>query len=773
MQSLGENFHELKTDCCACGVGYAVALPHPHQPSMLLRLLSVLLMLLLSTTVYSQRISGRVTDEDGEELPGAYVRLASGKAHVHCDDRGVFQFPAASVGDTLVASYIGYTPLPMVISSATAELNFRLLPGGVDLSAVTVRSRQAGISVLPSLDIAIRPVQNSQELLRRVPGLFIGQHAGGGKAEQLFLRGFDIDHGTDVAISVDGLPVNMVSHAHGQGYADLHFVIPESVDRLAFAKGPYAADQGNFATAGYVSFKTKDRLTSNSVSLEGGQFGYGRLVTGLNLLNEERRSAYLLTEFVRADGPFDSPQHFRRFNGLAKYTATCAGGGRLALSGSHFTSEWDASGQIPERAVRSGSIGRFGAIDDTEGGTTSRTNVVVDYTKSLSRTTFIKATAGYSHYDFELFSNFTFFLEDPEFGDQIRQRENRQLLVNKLAISHQTNLLGLTTELKGGIGLRMDWTEGSELSNTIQRRTVQDFVQLGDINEVNLSGFAEARMEAGRFTLVPALRYDHFTFEYLDQLAPQFVRLADAAGTLSPKLSLYYDYSDRTQLYAKAGLGFHANDSRVILAGNVASQALPTATGIDLGSLFKPSDRLYVEAALWYLALQQEFVYVGDAGVVEPSGRSRRFGVDLSLRYQLGPYMYTDLDATHSIARSVDEAEGQDRIPLAPTTTLTGGVSLDHPRWKASLRARYLADRPANEDYSITATGYTVFDGNLTRSWSAIDLGLVIENLLDTEWNEAQFATESRLAREVTSVEEIHFTPGAPFSARAKIIWRF
>ena len=741
---------------------------------MLIRLFFVCSFCLLFTSYsHGQTVPGHVTDEEGRDLPGAYVRLIGSEAHVHCDELGHFEFPAAAVGDTLVASYIGYAPAYTTVQSISTVLRFKLVPGGVDLGAVTVRSRQAGTSLLSMLDLAVRPVQNSQELLRRVPGLFIGQHAGGGKAEQIFLRGFDIDHGTDVNISVDGLPVNMVSHAHGQGYADLHFLIPESVEKLTFGKGPYAADQGNFATAGYVNFRTKDQLDDNLLSVEGGQFGYGRLVTGLNLINEDRHSAYLLTEFTRADGPFDSPQNFRRFNGLAKYTTTLPGGDKLAFSASHFTSEWDASGQIPERAVRAGQIGRFGAIDDTEGGSTSRSNLSIAYTKPLGGSTYLKATTGYSHYNFELFSNFTFFLEDPEFGDQIRQREARQLLVNDVAVHHQTNLRGLTTELRGGIGLRSDWTDGSELANTIERRTVQNYLQLGDISETNLYGYAEARLEAGPFTFVPAMRYDHFTFEYLDELAPRFSRLSGAAGTLSPKLSLYYDWSDRTQLYLKTGTGFHANDSRVILAGDVASDALPSATGVDLGLIAKPVRRLYAEAALWYLALEQEFVYVGDAGIVEPSGRSRRFGVDLSLRYQVSPYIYADLDATHAIARAIDELEGKDRIPLAPNTTMAGGLSLDHPKWKGSLRVRYLADRPGNVDNSIVADGYTVLDGNITRSWSRLDLGLIVENLLDTAWNEAQFATESKLMGEGAAVEEIHFTPGVPLSGRAKLIWRF
>ncbi|NJC24889.1 TonB-dependent receptor [Neolewinella antarctica] len=737
------------------------------------KILLTFLLFVISYYLPAQQLSGVISGEGVGTLPGAYLSVVGTQKHVHTDSRGHFTFPEATLGDTLVITYLGFAEVRAVVSDLNEKMSLTLVTGAVDLGQVTVRDSEAGTSVISNIDLVINPVQSSQELLRRVPGLFIGQHAGGGKAEQIFLRGFDIDHGTDIAISVDGLPVNMVSHAHGQGYADLHFLIPESVQRIDFAKGPYAADRGNFATAGYVAFQTKNRLAENIVTVEGGQFGYGRFLTGLNLLETAKSNAYFMTEYTRNDGPFDSPQNFRRLNALGKFTSELASGDRISLTASHFTSDWDASGQIPLRAVASGRISRFGAIDDTEGGTTSRSNLLLKYTKDIDRATFLTATAGYSRYEFELFSNFTFFLEDPDFGDQIRQREVRDLFVTSLELQHRNFSIGDAADFRVGVNLRSDRTKDSHLANTVNRREVQNYLQRGDVTEDNFSAYADARIELGAFTFNPGLRYDLFTFDYVDALSQTFVRATDAAARFSPKFNVYYDAGPRTQIFVKTGVGFHSNDTRVVTDRVLGRSALPKALGADAGAVFKPFERLYVETALWYLHLDQEFVYVGDAGVVEPSGRTRRYGFDLSARYQLTDWLYGDVDATHTIARSTDSPEGGNRIPLAPTTTLAGGLSAAHNDWRGCLRGRYLANRPANEDNSIIAKGYVVIDATLTKSWRNFSFSLTAENVLDTEWNEAQFATESRLAGETTSVEEIHFTPGLPFWVKGGVTYTF
>ena len=284
---------------------------------------------------------------------------------------------------------------------------------------------------ISKIDIKMRDITNSQEVLRLVPGFFIGQHAGGGKAEQIFLRGFDIDHGTDVNISVDGMPVNMVSHAHGQGYADLHFLIPELIENVHFKKGPYYADKGNMTTAGYVDFRTKNVLPANMIKLEAGQFNTYRAVGMVNLLSkkmkQKEQSAFIASEYMYTQGYFDNPQDFDRLNIFGKYHGKIGANNKLSFSASTFSSKWKASGQIPERALQSGLIGFFGAIDPNEGGNTRRTNINVQLQTNLKNGNFIKNQLYYTYYDFELYSNFTFFLNNDVDGDQIKQKEKRNL----------------------------------------------------------------------------------------------------------------------------------------------------------------------------------------------------------------------------------------------------------------------------------------------------------------------------------------------------------
>lgn len=708
---------------------------------------------------------------DGYPLIGAYILSNASDNHAHTNENGDFLLQGAAIGDTLLITYLGYQTQRIRVNALDQRVNVLLEESALDLGSVTVRNSSRTTNVVSQIDLKIDPVQSSQEILRKVPGLFIGQHAGGGKAEQIFLRGFDIDHGTDIAIRVDGMPVNMVSHAHGQGYADLHFLIPETVDKVDFGKGPYYAEHGNFATAGYVSFDTKDRLKESIVGFDLGQFNTIRGVALLNLLDTFNQNAYVAAEFLGTDGPFESTQNFQRLNLMGKYTAQSANGTKYSVLASHFQSTWDASGQIPQRAVDDGSITRFGAIDDTEGGETSRTNIALKAVKPLANGGFLKSNAYYSLYDFELFSNFTFFLEDPVNGDQIRQVEDRNIFGVESSYNKREYIGSGSVDLKIGAGLRSDVNDGVGLSRTANRRTLLENIQVGDLKEKNYYGFASAKFEFGPLSIEPALRYDFFQFNYVSALDSTYRNQTQRKGTVSPKLNFIYEVSPTVQLFAKTGIGFHSNDTRVVLEDE--EDILPAAYGADLGGNFKPAPRLIVNAALWYLFLEQEFVYVGDAGIVEPSGQTQRQGIDFGFRYQLTDWLFADGDYTFTNARAIDEDEGADRIPLAPVHTATGGLSIQQPKYRASIQARYLGDRAANEDNSIVAEGYTVVDLNGSYDFGPITLGFAIENLLNVEWNETQFATESRLRNEAQSVEEIHFTPGTPFFFKSTLRYRF
>lgn len=716
----------------------------------------------------SQTISGSILTATKSPIVNAHITTNSG-AHAHSTKSGAFSIDGVKLNDTLLITHISYNPQTVVISSWD-NLEILMTESSFELAEVEVSHSVKAINSITEVDVELVPVGSSQEVLRKVPGLVIGQHAGGGKAEQIFLRGFDIDHGTDISINVDGMPVNMASHAHGQGYADLHFVIPETVEEVDFGKGPYYADQGNFNTAGYVNFKTRDKLEESLVSLEYGQFNTLRALGMFNLLkNRPKQDAYVAGEFQLTDGPFESSQNFNRINILAKYNTVISQGQSLSVQASYFNSKWDASGQIPVRAVENGTISRFGAIDDTEGGNTHRINAAMNHKAILGEHTTVTSNAYYSRYGFELYSNFTFFLNDSVNGDQIKQLERRNLAGFESKVNHHFHLKNGTIRLNGGLGMRYDDVNDVELSRTANRDSLITPLALGDIDESNIYAFVGADFEFGDFLINPAIRLDHFKFDYHNKLDSVYNNKSEQAIKPSPKLNFIYSPSKKYQVYLKTGMGFHSNDTRVVIA-NRGRRTLPTAYGADLGTILKTIDNLMVNIAGWYLHLEQEFVYVGDEAVVEPSGRTQRFGADFSIRYQPLKWIFIYADFNYANARSMDDPKGENYIPLAAELTSVGGITFDHPIGiKAGLNYRWIGDRPANEDNSIIAKGYFVADANLSYTWRRWTAGIMIQNLFNTDWNETQFATESRLANEVESVEEIHFTPGTPFFIRGKL----
>lgn len=732
----------------------------------------VILIAFFGMTSYSQIQKGKVVDMDGNPIENAYLINTITETHAHTDEFGIFSIDKTGLESVLKVTALGYKKTSFTVTSS--EVVISLEEDSFRLNEVVIQAKLSVMNVISKIDLQTTPVNSSQEILRKVPGLFIGQHAGGGKAEQIFLRGFDIDHGTDIAISVDGMPVNMVSHAHGQGYADLHFVIPETVEKIDFGKGTYYANKGDFATAGYVAFQTKDKLEKSSIGLEIGQFNTLRTVGLFNLLgNQKKQSAYIATEYILTDGPFDSPQNFNRINLLGKYSAILEDNSKISVAASRFSSKWDASGQIPQRLADNGTISRFGAVDDTEGGNTSRTNFNTSLSKPINENTFLKANAFYSNYQFELYSNFTFFLEDPINGDQIRQKESRNIYGLNAELNKKTKLNDVDVSLQYGIGFRADATTDTELSHTLNRRTTLQQIKLGDIDESNLFSYLNSEFSFGKLIINPAIRLDYFKFNYQDKLMENYKTQSESKVKFSPKLNFIYSQNNNLQFFVKSGMGFHSNDARVVVQ-NSGKQILPTAIGTDVGTIWKPFPKLIVNSALWYLYLEQEFVYVGDAGIIEPSGKSKRMGFDLGLRYQLNDWLYFDADANYTYARSIDEPKGQNYIPLAPDFTSTGGLSFQKVNgFSGGIRYRYLKNRPANEDNSIVAKGYFISDLNVNYQYKNINFGIAVENIFDTAWNETQFATESRLQNEPESVEEIHFTPGTPFFMKGKITYTF
>ncbi len=735
-------------------------------------LVGLLWLLSFGTIAQNFTLKGQIINQTTQlPIEGAIIRTTP-NGYAITNSLGEFSISKLTSAEVQVqVSHIGYQKYEAKIKT-NQTLKIALPVAMVQLDEVEVHPENAHQQqTISSIDLQLRPINNSQEVLRSVPGLFIGQHAGGGKAEQIFLRGFDLDHGTDIRLTVDGMPVNMVSHAHGQGYADLHFVIPELIERVDFKKGPYYADKGNFTTAGWVDFRTRNVLDKNFVKVEAGQFNTYRAVGAFNLLGqkakERNESMYVGGEYSYSDSYFDSPQHFRRVNAVTKYNRQFSSKSQLTLTASTFWSKWNHSGQIPDRAVDAGQISFYGAIDDTEGGETSRTNLNAQLVTQLGNGVLTNQLF-YSNYNFLLFSNFTFFKEDPVNGDQIKQHENRNLWGGNTSYSLEHGN-GASSNI--GIDYRQDFVNNLELSRTVNRTFVSDSLKYGKVMEQNLGFYYDYTMRLSeRFTANVGLRYDMFWNRYNNFLSDSSKYTLKAnASILSPKFNLYYTPNNRLQLYLNTGKGFHSNDTRVVVATQ-GREILPAAYGSDLGVVWKPFSKLLLNMSAWYLWLDQEFVYVGDEAVVEPSGKTRRMGLDFSLRYQITDWLYADMDWNIAKPRALGVNELQAFLPLAPTRTSTGGLNVRTQNgWSGSLRYRYMADRPANDDNTIIAKGYFVNDMQVNYQYKAYNFGLSIQNLANVRWKETQFATESQLKNETEPVNEIHFTAGTPFFAKLSV----
>ncbi len=789
------------------------------------RLAIVITSLLVITTELSAQsvgeIEGRIKDaETGNSLPGVNVVLEGTTRGTSTAIDGSFKISRVASGNyVLSVSLIGYTTAQLNIvveDDKVSNVDLTLNPKPIELGEYLVQADRsfsaASSRAVREFDVKIRPTRSAQDLLALAPGLVIAQHAGGGKAEQIYLRGFDADHGTDVALSVDGMPVNMVSHGHGQGYADLHFVIPEVIEGIDVLKGPYFAEFGNLATAGAVALRTREHIDENMISVERGAFETSKITTLYQIpTSGYHNNAYMAGQFYRTDGPVVSPQGFHRFNLFGKFHSHLSETAKLSVDISGFSSAWDASGQIPQRAIDSGLIGRFGAIDDLEGGTTGRQNLKLAYETSASNSEFL-LQAYASRYNFKLFSNFTFFLSDPVNGDMIEQTDSRQILGlnGRYRTLHQLGGMQATTTFGGGY--RADDMDVS-LWQSPNRQRLAALVD-AKILERNLFLWAQEEIIfSNKLRLQLGLRGDYFTFDVTDRLENQpGATLPHASGyaqqtIVSPKANLVFSPNRSIDLFANFGTGFHSNDARNIvidervrllekqyrregmsdeeIAAELAAKnfdpahrqtgTLPRATGAEVGFRARVASRLNFAAAAWWLDLDREFVYVGDAGTTELSGRTRRYGVDLEGRLAILSWLYGDVDINISTGEARDEPEDANEIPLAPRLTSTAGLTVRHPAgYEGGFRYRHIGERPANEDNSVRAKGYTVFDASASYRFNKkYRINFTVENLCNTEWNEAQFDTESRLRDEKEPVSEIHFTPGNSRNLRVGLSYLF
>jgi len=739
--------------------------------------------LLFSNSLFAGngKISGVVFSGSYQNaVQGVVVNLVgTGKGNI-TDSTGQYQIADLQDGEyTIRFMGIGYKTIERKISiknGTSLHYSMNLEEELSSMQEVVIKPKINyrtifGYNAISQLDINLRPTNSAQDLLKLVPGLFIAQHAGGGKAEQIFIRGFDCDHGTDFASYVDGIPVNMVSHAHGQGYSDLHFVIPETIEEMDVYKGSYYAKFGDLETTGAADFKTYNILNQNEIKLEYGQFDTYRVMAMINLLNDKthlfsklKENLYVAGEYRFTNGYFTSPEDFSKFNGLIKYYGQLTDKTTMTFSASAFTSKWNASGQIPVRAVTEGIIGPYGSLDPSEGGQTNRENVNLFFDHYYDADHHIRNQFYYSHYDFNLYSDFTYFLVDTVHGDEINQKDKRDLFGYNGSYDLNSKLFGFNSSTTFGAGFRYDNAHISLIHD--EKRVALDTFVDGRLNQLNTFAYVDENIFiTPKFRINPGLRFDFFNFNFQNNTHP------DSSGDMtkalvSPKLNFIYDVAPDLQLYLKGGYGFHSNDSRAIIINhvdNINDNIVPRSIGSDLGTFFKPAPNTIINFALWINYMQNELVYNGDDGTVTPIGATLRRGADLSIRYEFYRHFYFDADVNYSYGRRLHVPSDSVYIPLAPILTSIAGITYKAPSGiNGGLRYRYLSDRPANEAWSRTATGYFLMDASLNYTRKQWEIGVSVENIFNIYWKEAEFDTESRLKGEEVPVTQIDYTPGTP-----------
>ena len=621
--------------------------------------------------------------------------------------------------------------------------------------------------------IEIRPMLRTGEVLELVPGMVVTQHSGTGKANQYFLRGFNLDHGTDFSTSVDGMPVNMRTHGHGQGYTDLNFIIPETIESLRYQKGSYYAETGDFSGAGSASLHTARKLDRNEAELTLGQNAYQR---ALLMGSVEKGSGDWLYAIERNtyDGPWtDIEEDLDKTNLLLSYAQPLAGGKwRLSLMG--YDNSWNSADQIPERAVTSGQIDELGSIDDTVGGESSRYSINTEWSNGSW-----EASAYAIRYNMNLWSNFTYFLDDPVNGDQFEQVDHRNIYGGKLAYQWQGKLAGRTMVNRVGTEFRYDDISEVGLYQSQARERI-GVVRSDEVGEFSTGVFAENTLYWNtRLRSVLGLRYDYYNFDVDNRtdINKNGVDLSANSGTASAgntslKASLIYQLSPEWETYIAAGQGFHSNDARGTTIeidpadGSDATQVDPLvdSLGYEIGLRGFVNQRLNTSISLWQLDLDSELLFVGDAGNTEASDASRRRGIELTAYYRITDVWNFDAEYAHTQAEFTDSG---DDIPGAIEDVLQTGVSADFGNgWSGAARVRYFGERPLIEDGSVKSDPSTVVNlqaGYRQANWSV--RGEIL-NLLDSDDHDIDYLYESQLPGESEPIEDIHYHVLEPRTVR-------
>jgi outer membrane receptor protein involved in Fe transport len=630
---------------------------------------------------------------------------------------------------------------------------------------------------IPDKEILLQPQGRPAQVLRLIPGFLAVEHSGGaGKADQYFLRGFDADHGTDVAFFADGMPVNLRTHAHGQGYSDLNFIIPETIEGLDVYKGAYLPEYGDFATAGAVNFRTRQVVQEGVVQATGGQFDTQRYMLMFSPTKDKVRTLFA-AEGYYTNGPFQNDNRYFRSNLLGKMTTNLTGRDELSLTGTFQKSQWNASGEIPLRAVNDGTLDRFGAIDPSEGGKTLRSTARLNYHYDTTSGGQFFSNAYGQYYRLDLFTNFTFFLNDPVDGDGIQQSDRRVMYGGDIGYKQRGEVLGLPSIGTIGFQTRVDNIHARLGTQT--KRPPTGTTTDSDVLEASYAPFVKAEVQPTSWMrLVGGLRAETFTFDVRNRCAtcaePSAGRTS--SGIVLPKMNLILGPWASTEFFANYGEGYHSNDARSAVVPG--SSPLARAKSYEVGVRSKPWGPEGVEllATLWRLDLKSELVFVGDEGTTEIRGASRRMGVEVAARGQVWGPLYFNGSVTYTKA----EFRNGDAIPLAPEVTAYGALLLRWPEGLTSqLQATYLGARPLVEDRSVKSSSWIDFDLSeryqlpIKLSHGRLEAFLFVQNLFNTKWEQAIFAFESQLRNEAAPVNGIHFVPGNPRTFQGGVAWYF
>jgi hypothetical protein len=751
-------------------------------------------------------VTGTVSDETGGVLPGVTIQLRPASAQTALetvtDGSGIYRFDSVPAGTAeLTIRLINFstvrrtvtvtagTPVSanvsMVVAASadivvTAPKTFRNLAEIDNPAENLVGVASAGSEgAITAAQLAVRPVNRATEVLETVPGMIVSQHSGEGKANQYYLRGFNLDHGFDFAQTIAGIPVNMPTHAHAQGYADSNFLIPELVSGVQFRKGPYYAENGDFSSAGSANINYFNVLERPIVTLSGGSFGYGRF---LGAASPQVGKGNLLTafEWERDSGPWVSPNNKDKFNGVVRYSQGNARNG-LSLTFLGFNNHWHSTDQIPQRAVDDGSIDRFGFIEESDGGETYRYAGIFDWQKSDANDS-TRLTGFVQRYGVQLFHNFTYFLNDPINGDQFEQFERRWTSGAKLTHRRLARFAGKSTETAFGVDFRDDSVGGPlGLYHTVQTRRLET-LRADDVDQQSVGTFADTEIEWSRKVRTTfGLRGDVYHWNVTSNNPLNSGK--DTAGILSPKVSAAFGPWRSTELYANWGLGFHSNSGLGVVlrvdpvTGDpvTPSPAFARANGAEFGVRTVAIKGLQTTATVWYLGFDSELIYVGDSGSTEEGPASRRTGIEITNYIYPHKWVNLDLDLSFSRARFSDVPVGEDFVPGALNRVISAGIAVNPPAGVShgpfgGVRLRHFGPRPLIEDNSVESKATSIVNGEIGYKFSEkVRVTLEGFNIFDAEVSDIDYFFESQLRGEPAPVEDLHFHAAIPRSARVAL----